>query len=106
MSVLPGIHYFMGDLVDEQRQNADSESTRGECCAQYHGAKPLSWGGNSRGTLYGGRTGKISMNRQIRSRSILCDTDRCSTSVSNFRNKATNKVMVILWALSEMRIRC
>jgi succinate dehydrogenase / fumarate reductase flavoprotein subunit len=54
--VTPGIHYFMGGiLVDERhRTNLKGLYAAGECACQYHGANRL--GGNSMlGAVYGGR---------------------------------------------------
>ncbi len=76
VSVLPGIHYFMGGiLVDEQhRTPIQNLYAAGECCAQYHGANRL--GGNSLlGALYGGRVAAKSACEQADT-DFLCTCSR------------------------------
>ena len=109
VSVLPGIHYFMGGiLVDEQhRTPIQNLYAAGECCAQYHGANRL--GGNSLlGALYGGRVAAKSACEQADVVDLSCATQIDFPPASQISEiKQLNKVMQeILWALSEMRIRC
>ena len=95
VSVLPGIHYFMGGiLVDEQhRTPIQNLYAAGECCAQYHGANRL--GGNSLlGALYGGRVAAKSACEQADVVDLSCATQIDFPPTSQISEiKQLNKVM-------------
>lgn len=95
VSVLPGIHYFMGGiLVDEQhRTPIQNLYAAGECCAQYHGANRL--GGNSLlGALYGGRVAAKSACEQADVVDLSCATQIDFPPASQISEiKQLNKVM-------------
>lgn len=95
VSVLPGIHYFMGGiLVDEQhRTPIQNLYAAGECCAQYHGANRL--GGNSLlGALYGGRVAAKSACEQADVVDLSCVTQIDFPPTSQISEiKQLNKVM-------------